>query len=91
MPGIVPANMATKGQHMITNMKRIMRNGVPHYVAPWYSTLTTEGKAMIGQGGAMTATPRKYLTKMDYKPRMTNEEFMLANSTHYAHYAIAAE
>lgn len=62
---------------MITNMKRIMRNGVPHYVAPWYSTLTTEGKAMIGCNGAMTSTPRKYLTKMDFKPRLTNYEFMM--------------
>lgn len=73
------------------SMKRIVKNGVPAYVAPWYSTLTTEGKAMIGQNKIMAPYGRNRadaFTKVEYRAPMTNEEFC---RLHAAPYAIAAE
>lgn len=76
------------------NMKRVIKNGFPAYLAPWYKDLTANGKSLIGQTKIMaTYSPRlrDHLTKMEYKPRMTAEQFEQLHADYSRYFAIAAE
>lgn len=72
------------------NMKRIIKNGIPAYVAPWFKDLTPEMKRAILSTKIMAPYGRKLrqsLTEIEYTYK-TAAEFI--NETHGI-YAIAAE
>ena len=39
--------------------KRVMKSGIPCRVAPWYSELTTNGRAMMMQGNNLCKKPSR--------------------------------
>jgi hypothetical protein len=40
---------------------RIVRDGVPHYVAPWFNTLSPETRKILGRQGPMACDPQGQL------------------------------
>ena len=51
-------------QKTLSNGKliRIVKDGVPAYVAPWYKELTKEGQKMIGQNRIYSAPMGRYVS-----------------------------
>lgn len=79
------------------NMIRIMKHGVPTYVAPWYKDLTAEGKRMIGAtnafapGGFDRNQRYKYEAAIKARPGITAEQFLELHADYSSYFAIAAE